>query len=240
MLKEYLKNIADAIRLKLGGADKVNAQDFADKVNEVYDKGYDGGTYNEAYQLLTRNFTNPYRVPYGLNALSNSVFCYCWGTDLEIIIPETIKMMANSVFGSCYRLAKVNVPPNLTTFGVNMFSSCEQLKTIVFNNVQEFMVMKAAMTSGCKVLANIVIENGVIAQDWQFPASPLSVASMKSIILHLKNFTGTDSEATKTLTFTGACWTNLEASTSPYEDGLTDDENLTWTEYVQNLGWLTV
>ena len=39
MLREYLKTIADAIRSKLGGADKINAQDFSGKVDEVYEKG---------------------------------------------------------------------------------------------------------------------------------------------------------------------------------------------------------
>ena len=34
-------------------------------------------------------------------------------------------------------------------------------------------------------------------------------------------------------------WEALEASTSPYEDGLSDNESMTWQDYIQNyLGWL--
>jgi hypothetical protein len=39
MLKEYLLTIANAIRAKLGTTDKINAQSFTEKINDVYDKG---------------------------------------------------------------------------------------------------------------------------------------------------------------------------------------------------------
>lgn len=40
MLKEYLTSIANAIRSKLGSNAKINAQNFAVKIDEVYDAGY--------------------------------------------------------------------------------------------------------------------------------------------------------------------------------------------------------
>lgn len=39
MLKEYLSKIADAIRSVLGTTDPINAQDFPDKIEEVYETG---------------------------------------------------------------------------------------------------------------------------------------------------------------------------------------------------------
>lgn len=39
MLREYLTNIANAIRAKLGTTDTINAQDFSTKVDEVYEAG---------------------------------------------------------------------------------------------------------------------------------------------------------------------------------------------------------
>lgn len=39
MLREYLTNIANAIRAKLGTTDTINAQDFSSKVDEVYEAG---------------------------------------------------------------------------------------------------------------------------------------------------------------------------------------------------------
>lgn len=43
MLKEYLSTLSNAFRLKLGTAEKINAQDFPDKVTEVYNAGYEKG-----------------------------------------------------------------------------------------------------------------------------------------------------------------------------------------------------
>lgn len=40
MLKEYLSTLADKFRSVLGTTEKINAQDFPDKVTEVYEKGY--------------------------------------------------------------------------------------------------------------------------------------------------------------------------------------------------------
>lgn len=39
MLREFLTNIANAIRAALGATDRINAQDFPDKINEVYEAG---------------------------------------------------------------------------------------------------------------------------------------------------------------------------------------------------------
>jgi hypothetical protein len=74
---------------------------------------------------------------------------------------------------------------------------------------------------------------GVIGKDINFQWSPLSVESMKSVITHLKNYAGTADAGKKTVKFTDACWTALEAdSTAP-------DGN-TWRDYVETtLGWLT-
>ena len=82
------------------------------------------------------------------------------------------------------------------------------------------------------VLTNITFE-GIIGQDINFSWSPLSVASMKSVITHLKNYSGTADAGKKTVKFTDACWVALEAdSTAP-------DGN-TWRDYVETtLGWLT-
>jgi hypothetical protein len=68
MLNEYLGNIANAIREKLGKNNKINAQDFANKVGEVYDKGCDDGQYN---------FMSTYQVGGGL--LNGAYFMFAGG-----------------------------------------------------------------------------------------------------------------------------------------------------------------
>lgn len=81
-------------------------------------------------------------------------------------------------------------------------------------------------------ITNVAFE-GVIGQDLDMSyGNGITVASMKSIITHLKDYSGTDSEFTYTVRFAAARWTALEAdSTAPNGD--------TWENYVISLGWLT-
>lgn len=84
--------------------------------------------------------------------------------------------------------------------------------------------------TGCYALKDIAIE-GTIGYTINFQWSPLSVESMKSIILHLKNYAGTEKAYRYTIRFSKACWAALEAD-SPSPD------TVTWQTYVQAaLGW---
>ena len=69
-----------------------------------------------------------------------------------------------------------------------------------------------------------------IGNSISFSSCPLSVASMKNIIAHLVNYSGTGTAGTCTLTFTAECWTALDADSTAPDGGL-------WSEYVQSLGW---
>ena len=63
-------------------------------------------------------------------------------------------------------------------------------------------------------------------------ASGLSVASMKSAILHLANYTGTENANVNSLFFSDDCWAALEADSNAPDGG-------TWKKYVDSLGWNT-
>ena len=76
---------------------------------------------------------------------------------------------------------------------------------------------------------------GTIGRSIDFKSSPLSIDSMKSIITHLMDYSDTSYVQTYSLTFNSDCWTALESSGTPADDGI--DFVGTWREYVQNLGW---
>lgn len=82
----------------------------------------------------------------------------------------------------------------------------------------------------CKSLANITFE-GVIGKSISFSSCPLTVDSMKSIITHLKDYSGTENEFTYKVTFSSTCKETLaaEGNTSPNEN--------TWLDYIGDLGW---
>ena len=113
---------------------------------------------------------------------------------------------------------------------VGIFNLCTCLETI------EKLVLKEdgtqtfdAASFNATALKHITVE-GKIGTDVTFQSCPLTVASMKSVITHLVNYSGTDKAYTYTVKFSDACWEVLEAdSTSP--------TGTTWAEYVDDLGW---
>lgn len=117
------------------------------------------------------------------------------------------------------------------------FAQCQKLETIDKLIFESTGTKIPTTFTACYDLKNLVIE-GAIGVSINFQYSPLSVDSMKSVINALIDYSGTDKEGTCTVTLMGECWTALEASTSPYEDGLTENEALSWVDYVEELGWL--
>lgn len=110
-----------------------------------------------------------------------------------------------------------------------LFQACRVLETVELLTVSEKNTTYATAFNQCNVLSEIRMA-GVLALDLSFQYSPLSVASMKSVISCLKNYAGTDKEYTYTLTFPAARWTALEADSTAPDGG-------TWQSYVQSLGW---
>ena len=110
----------------------------------------------------------------------------------------------------------------------SMFGNARNLVTVRSLTLHENANLTTIFVN-CAKLVNLTIE-GTIGNDINLQWSPLSVASMKSIISALKNFTGTGKEYSMTVTFSENRWTALEAdSTAP--------TGTTWREYVGSLGW---
>lgn len=80
-------------------------------------------------------------------------------------------------------------------------------------------------------LVDITFE-GVIGLSINFQwSTKLSVASMKSIIMHLKDYSDTTNESVYSIKFADECWAKLDA-----EGGVSPNGNQ-WSEYVIDLGW---
>ena len=119
---------------------------------------------------------------------------------------------------------------DISSVGANSNNMFEYSKLVT---IQKFKVSATNVFSGsftgCNQLQNIVFE-GEIGKSINFQSCPLSVASMKSIIACLKDFTGTADEYSCTLTFSDACWVALAADSNA-------PDGSPWGEYVQSLGW---
>ena len=189
--------------------------------------GYQAGQqaeYDRFWDTLQQHGANQY---YGYH------FCGGGWTDATYNpkYPITAKMNANSMF-QYSGITDTKVPIDLGTVNankINIFSNANALVTIrkLITNFDGSL----SVFTGCNSLANIEIE-GTIYRSINMQWSPLTVASMKSVIEHLKNHAGTATANTYTLTFSDECWAVLNADGAPegYEN---------WQSYVSSLGWLT-
>ena len=106
------------------------------------------------------------------------------------------------------------------------------INKIVMSDIDETPItINNTAFQNCSALQDISFE-GVIAQTINFQWSPLTVASMKNIIEHLADYSGTDNEFKYKVTFSSDCITALEA------EGNTSPNGNSWLEYIEDLGWL--
>lgn len=263
MLREYLSNIANAIRSKLGTTETINAQDFADKVNKVYDKGrsdewsdfwdtlQSNGTatrYDAAFGIMWNDkvFYPKYDIkPVNASGLFQS-FGYSNSIVMDLaerldecgVVLDTSNVTnANNMF-SYAAISHVGTLDlrKVNTF-ITSFHSSSVKKIDKFITKDDGSQTVGAFFSGGTYITHIRIE-GKLGRNISFQSCKLDVPSMKDVIAHLINYAGTPNEGTYKLTLSSTCWETLEASGKPIDDGLTTDETLTWRDYVGSLGWL--
>jgi hypothetical protein len=117
----------------------------------------------------------------------------------------------------------------------NLLQGCTGLVSVekIILNSEGTQTIGSTTFESCGSLTNIVFE-GCIGSDINFQWSPLTTDSMKSVITHLKNYSGTSKENTYRVVFTDTCWAALEV------DGTTAPDGSTWRDYVEyTLCWLT-
>lgn len=246
-LRNYLKGIADKLRenLHIPDTETINAQDFPNKIEEVYNIGYDEGHEEGYHQGEAVGFEQGKQAEYdrfwdkfqqnGKRIAYAYAFAYGGWTD-EVYNPKyTIKPIScNNLFTATENITDTKVDIDLTDLGGTqkyyIFNSARKLKT-----VKKLIVHEAWATTGCfdtcVALENIVIE-GTLGRSINMQWSALLTAeSTKSVVTHLKDYKGTEYEGTYTVKFHDTAWNTLEATTPP--DGYTS-----WKDYVLNKGWL--
>lgn len=257
MLKEYLSTLANAFRSKLGITDKINAQNFSDKVNEVYDKGkydewseywdtlqingtrtdYSWGFYNKGWN--DTNFKPKYDFNLGYN---NTIRMFELSNikDLRGILEKRgLKFKLSNSVGNMTNMftnSAVTRIPEMNLIGINgyyaLFYGCKNLTSI-----KKIIIKDAAPNyfysewfNNCTSLKEFELE-GTIFSSISFKYSPLNLETAINIINCLENYQGTGKEFTQTLSLSGTTLDLLDKADSNAPTG-TD-----WLSYVDYLGW---
>lgn len=254
-----IQAIAEAIREKTGSEDSYKVSDMASGVNNVYrcaeqeknlamwnwftNYNNRGGCYL-FYGLSTVEYIRP---PFKLSVKDSSscdnMFSGC--SKLKRIEKDYFDLSTNNRTGNttqgngylcsgCYAL-EVFEDVNISASSLNSaFNYCSKLHTIELLRSIESTYFNSAFYR-CESLQNIAFsKDSVIGKNISFSHSPLTVDSMKNVITALKDYAGTTSEYTYTVTFKTSAFEALEA------EGATAEYNgvaCTWAELIDNLKW---
>lgn len=247
-VNEKMTAIADAIRDKTGGTEALTLDGMAENIPKVYETGEKSGynkenlawfnmiTNNGKRETGTRMFNecnlDEIVLPKPITGITMAGKMFYNMSDTTTLPPkEMIDLssvdVANSNVGSDYSVnhafgscGKIKYIPD---YGIQApyqyyatYASCrslEEIELVRSNENTKYINTFVNDTS----LTTIHFE-GVIGTDFDIHYSPLSVASLKSIIKHLKPYYGTDKEFTCTLTVKTSAWEALE------EAGFTDED----------------
>lgn len=242
--------IAGKIREKTGGKTTYKTSEMPSGIDEVFEAGKnkfwneftnngERTNYNYAFYNWGSEYIRPTRkiIPTD-NASARSTFWKC--PNLKKIeaayfdFSQKNKGTSNATgysytFYNCNKLEEIEDIGIKADYAFDHAFECGKLRTIARIGTDENTKFTGAFDYA-NSLESVTFE-GVIGQNLTIRwSSKLSIASMKSIISCLKNYSGTDKEYTYTLTFSENMWARLEAdSTAP-------DGN-TWRDYVNTLGW---
>lgn len=256
-----IQAIAEAIREKTGSEDSYKVSDMASGVNDVYEAGkkseYDAfwdsfqdygkrTNYDSAFAQYgwKKNILKPKYQIKPINAQRMFYGSKTLEGDVEGVIDIDFSNCTDfyQTFQNSYMSRLGIIDLRKATSNTNVFLQCYNLVTIDKIIVSENLPFWLNFRSDTK-LKNVVVE-GTIAIDFGAPDSPLSITSLKSIITHLKDYSGTTSEFTYTVTFKTSAFAELEAEGFTEEDkewlisvGQTYSDDLTWATVIDNLKW---
>lgn len=254
-----IQSIADAIREKTGTDDTYKTSEMASGVNEVYEAGkktaydefwdnlqnygkrtvYDrtfeywaGEYFRPKYKIVPNSYPNAqhgfYRWMQASVNLKKIEKAYIDLSKAELPTGSS-SMGWRQTFQNCKNLQVVEDIGMQPALYYYTFNGCYDLSTIEVLRFAENTQESSAFTN-CNLLENITIE-GTIGRNLSFSSCPLSIDSLKSVITHLKNYSGTDNEYTYKLTLSSESKALLE------EEGATSPNGNLWSDYIDDLGW---
>ena len=146
------------------------------------------------------------------------------------LIPEGQRVGAQVFQAASYltEIYDMGIPD--TDIMTSWYAYCYALHTIEKIRVNENTTYGETFLQA-SALKNVTFE-GVIGQNISFAQSPLTVKSMLSVITHLKDYSGTTSAGTYTLTLKDSCKTLMAEQGEIEELG-----GKTYDQYITDIGW---
>lgn len=246
---KHYKNIANTIREITGSEETYTSEEMTKGVNEVYEAGkqaqYDefwdeyqaNGTRTQYSGMFSHGWNDVIFDPKYCIKPENASSMFAFSHIAKKITAEMFDGSLNTNYYRMFQQAKItevevlDLSSATNTADIFRDSYCHTIDRLIFNSGGTTVITSDIFGNASR-LKNINSVEGLIAgYNLSFPKSPLTVASMKNIILALKDYSGTDKEGAYTLTFSSSCRTALDA------EGATAPNGYTWREYATQLGW---
>ncbi|MEE0963116.1 MAG: hypothetical protein U0L73_02720 [Ruminococcus bromii] len=267
-----IEAIADTIREKTGSEKTYKTKDMAEGVGEVFEAGkqaendafWDGFLDRGERKVFTMAFAN-WRCEY-IRPNRKIIFNYIEGDRAYSVFQRCTNL--KEIKKEYFDFSQYTPKPDLSTGGwyytFNNLRALEYFEDLGCQaggyyytwayglSLHTVEVMRcceegvyAQPFHGCSKLVNLTIE-GVIGTSFPIQYSPLSPASLKSVVKHLKNYSGI-ADHTQTLTVKASAWEALEAeglndedkawliSLMPYVEE--DIDYVTWATVVDFFSW---
>lgn len=160
-LKDFLTDVANAIRTKKGTTALINPQNFSSEIASIEsgggsaDNGFLGvATLRKEKVFGVYNFKTLI-INDGVEEIATYALYRCMAT--EIILPNSVVTIGQNAFYNCLYLKSMILPDNITTLATQCFYGCEALETIVLP--ENLTIINTACFRGCTSLKKVVFKS---------------------------------------------------------------------------------
>ena len=154
-------------------------------------------------------------IPNSVTIIGDSAFATCYNlTSIEI--PSSVTSIGKSTFENCYGLTSIEIPSSVTSIGSYAFYGCRNLTSMEIPS--SVTTIESSVFSGCSSLNNIVISNGVtsIGSSAFSGCSNLTSIEIPSSVTSVKNYAFNECSNLTTVNYNGTTsqWQKISIATS--------------------------
>lgn len=128
-----------------------------DKVVEIGERAFEGCSHLEKIEVDSSNPNYSSCDGVWFNKTKTTLIQYPLGnTRTSYIIPDSVKVIADSAFGSCINLTSITIGKNVTSIGNTAFSGCKNLCSVSFDGNNSLQSIGNSAFVQCESLVSIL------------------------------------------------------------------------------------
>lgn len=154
-LKDFLTDVADAIREKKGTTEKINPQDFSSEI-----KGIESGSFFPANIVMVddtefglNNGIKEISIKNGVTTISSYAFRYDRSIE-KIILPQSITNIKEYAFSGMTKINHIDLPENVDSLGSYVFNG-SPFRSLIFP--KKIGMIRYGMCVNCTSLESVEI-----------------------------------------------------------------------------------